>query len=35
MQIETGRHTIPKIPENLVLSVILNEVENELHFILS
>ena len=32
MQIETGRHTITKTLENLVLSVILNEVENELHF---
>ena len=36
LRIETGRQTIPKIPENLRIffSRHLNEVENELHFIL-
>jgi hypothetical protein len=37
LRIETGRHTIPKTPENLRICPFchLNEVENELHFILS
>ena len=37
LMIETGRHTIPKTPENLRICPFcqLNEVEHELHFILS
>ena len=36
LRIETGRHTIPKTPENLRICLFcdLNEVEHELHFIL-
>ena len=36
LMIETGRHTIPKTPENLRICPFcqLNEVERELHFIL-
>ena len=36
LRIETGRHTLPKTPENLRICLFchLNEVENELHFIL-
>ena len=35
LQIETGRHTVPKIPENLRICPFchLNEVEHELHFL--
>ena len=37
LRIETGRHTIPKTPENLRICLFchLNEVEHELHFILN
>ena len=37
LSIETGRHTIPKTPENLRICPFyqLNEVEHEIHFILS
>ena len=36
LRIEAGRHTIPKTPENLRICSFchLNEIENELHFIL-
>ena len=35
LQIETGRHTVPKTPENLRICPFchLNEVEHELHFL--
>ena len=37
LRVETGRHTIPKTPENLRICLFchLDEVENELHFILN
>jgi len=37
LRIETGRHTVPKTSENLIICPFchLNEVENELHFVLS
>ena len=37
LRIETGRHSVPKIPENLRLCNFCqtNEVENEFHFLIS